>query len=242
MFSPARALFSALACLLVFSASPAAAQTVAFQADFNLDTVDEEPNLDPPGEPSGDEIIISTSGGILTVQPSFGAMTDKPVVLDRRRSGSLSLQALLDPSLRSCSTYVVRWTSMLTEATGSVTIGVYSESSLMGALYYKEDGLLEYNLVPLEAAYTPNVPQMFELSIDIPNRKTSLSVDGLADPNAQERPFVLLNVTGTFRRLFASYGGFDNHEFAMDDIEILATDCGLATQTRTWSAVKAPFE
>jgi len=239
-----RALLGAPICLFAFSASHAIAQTIAFQADFNLDTVGEEPNLDPPGEPSGDEIIISTSGGILTVMQSFGAMTDKPVVLDRRSSGSLSLQAILDPDLRSCNTYLVRWTSMLTEATNNVTIGVYSETSLMGAMYYREGGVLVYNGLqnPLETGYAPNVPQTFELSIDIPSKTTSLSIDGYADPNSQNLPFVLLNSTETFRRLYITLGGFDYEEFALDDIEIIVTGCNVPTNKTTWSSVKSRYE
>lgn len=242
MNTPLRFLLAQLLIPVVLPASASMGQIVAFQADFNLDAIGEQPSSDPPGDPLGDEILITTSGGILTVEASFGVMNDKPVVLDRRSSGSLNLRTHLDPALQNCQTYKARWTAMLNEVTDNVSIGAYSQTGLMGALYYDDGGVLLYNLVALETGYQANVPQTFELTVDIPAKTTSLSIDGYADPNAQNVPFSLLNYTETFMRLFFSLGGFDYEEFAIDDIEIVATECSVSADPTSWSAMKSRYQ
>lgn len=102
--------FSTIAvwCLLAL-AVPAVAQTVVFHADFNTDTPESPPDIDPAGDPDGDYLVIFNSGGTVLVEPEFVGLTDQPVVLTRDPGGTVAIQCFTDPDYRDCENYTVSW-------------------------------------------------------------------------------------------------------------------------------------
>lgn len=232
--------------LFAFSTERLDAQTTAFYADFNMDTAGEQPNLSPPGPPSGDAISLNTAGGSVTVEATYGVMTDQPLVMDRVTTGAHTAQFILDPTSTGCDTYAVRWTAMITEATDNINISFRNETnSVMAQFHYRPNGVLAYNGFTNEIAtgYAPNVPQDFEVMIDIPAGTTSLSIDGVPDPKAQNRPFVFPNFSETFDNFIVGFAGLEYEEFIIDDIEIIATACDVVpTERSSWSALKATFD
>lgn len=103
-----------LAILLIMKTTTAlASDQVAFNANFDLDTVGDWPNLDPPGDPAGDSIEIlgrwSDDDTSAFVQESWRTLANKPLVIDRHVSENISFYFNLDPAYTECGTYTITW-------------------------------------------------------------------------------------------------------------------------------------
>jgi hypothetical protein len=188
-------------------------------------------------------ISLSSSNRAI-VQESFGVMTDQPLVLDRRTTGSTTIKGHVAPGLTSCDVYVVRWTGMITEATDNVQIQLHNDvTANLGTLHYRPEGDLAYNGFGnvLSVGYEPNVPQVFEITVEVPNGTTSLSIDGVPVPEAQNKPNVQNNSTDSFESMIFAIAGLEYEEYVIDDFLITATGCDVPTEKSSWSKLKANY-
>lgn len=233
-------------CLLVpaLAAVPASAQVVALDADFNQNTVGEQPPTDLPGDPAGDRMTFTTSGGTVQVADAYGVMTDQPLVYHRTSLSALTIVAYVAPQYEDCNSYLIRWTSMVDQEVGFFGISFRASGNWQLAQFqYYEGFVLNMNGFqnPLSVGYAAGVPQLFELTIDLVNERTSLSIDGNPVPEAQNLPYVQANLTGTFQSILFTGGGTEYPDFVIDDLEVIA-DCGtVAAEPITWSRLKTLY-
>lgn len=240
MFSVRAGLLCAV--LLGMSVALASAQVVALSADFNQNTVGEQPPADLPGDPVGDFLGFGTAAGNITVVDQIGPMTDQPLVMDRTTTGLFSLTANLAPDLVNCDTYLVRWTGMVDQEVSSFGVNLVGSGNL-AALQYDDAFVLNMNGFqnPTSVAYQANVPQVFEVAVDMVAKKTSLSIDSVPVPEAQNLNFISLNSSGTFEFLIFSGSGAQNWDYAIDDLEVIATCGPTPTNPSTWSQLKTRY-
>lgn len=236
------AAFVSIAFLLLPAVAPA--QFVALNANFNQSTPGEQVPTDLPGEPDGDFVDLRTTAGTITVETDFGVMTDQPLVYKRSTLGSLSFEANLAPVFQQCDSYVITWTSMIDRETGFFGVGIKSEFSQMGQLQYDDEFVLNMNGFqnPLSVGYQAGVPQDFQVTIDMLGKSTSLSIDGVAVPEAQSLPFIFANTNNTFFAIQWTGGGVEDPAFVIDDILVLASDCAsVPTEETSWGGIKSRF-
>lgn len=208
----------------------AVAQTVALHSDFNHVTAGERPpngSSNPlPGDPDGDYLLFSSQGGPITVESTFGTLDDKPLVMSRETiPASFFLRLETDPDLQDCDYYLVSWRSLLQSPFQyfftCTLMGPPVGPSLpqMAVLIYQTGGELFMNGTQsaLSVSSQPGVAQLFEVWLDITNQTTSLSIDGVPVPEAQDLPFFHSGSTG-LRRFVFSAGGMTALQFAVDDI------------------------
>jgi hypothetical protein len=232
------------AVLLVAPVALVSAQTVALNANFNQNTVGEQPPADLPGDPVGDFLAFgSNAAGVITVVDQNGPMTDQPLLMDRKISGLFSFTANLAPDLVSCETYVVRWTSMVDREVFTFGINLVGGGGNLAALEYDEAFVINMNGFqnPTSVAYQANVPQDFEVTVDMVAKKTSLSIDGVPVPEAQNLNFISFNAAGTFEYLIFSGSSVENWDFIIDDLQVIATCGSTPAIPTTWSLLKAKY-
>jgi len=85
-----------------------------------------------------------------------------------------------------------------------------------------------------------DVPQAFEITLNMVAKTTSLSVDGVAIPGMQDIPQYQLSGDG-LKTLYFKPGGVDNQQFVIDDIEIISDCGGPANESTSWGAVKSLY-
>lgn len=228
-------------CLL---AAGAGAQTLALHADFDLDTPGETPNTSPPGDPAGDALSLWLQGGSITVETAFAGIGSQPLVLDRQiPSEPFAMHAELDPDLWFCDRYTVRWRSASMDNVFFVSFAMWSDNSqLLATLEYRTSYALSFigSSHPVPVSYSIGTMQEFIVTLDMVDKKASLSVDGVAFPELQD--LNQYQIGGDGMRAFAfGVGGLDASTFVLDDIEVTA-DCGnTAATTTSLSAVRSLY-
>jgi len=226
------AILPLLASLVV---STAAWATPAFHADFNLDTPDQPPSTIPPGPPDGDSIRVrphSASDGSVLVRETVGPMTDQPLEIDRLEGGSVNFEGNLDPALTTCQGYTVSFRAMSSLTFFTTVTFRGTGGHIISSVEYRGGGVLSYNTStnPLSVGYFPDQPQLFEITVDMVGRTTSLSIDGVPIPEAQDYPLVLATDAVV---LIVSFGGLTPATMVIDDIHVEGTGCPVATTTST---------
>jgi len=225
-----------LAALLFGTA--AHAQIVALHVDFNADTIGSSPSTTPAGAPDGDSLIIYSPGGDHTVESAVGLMTDQPLLMTRTTTpATFGLAAVLDPNLQDCHQYVARWTSMVSQTVFFYNVSLRGPTGqLMASLEYRGGNALTYFSDPTGIAYAPNVPQDFEITVDMDAQTTTLSIDGVVV--IVDRAFT----SPSLKSVNFSPGGTDLYDFVVDDIEVIGTSCpSVSVEERSWGAIKASF-
>jgi len=234
-----------LLALLGVSTPAYSAQVVALHADFNQNTVGEQPPADLPGDPVGDRLTFNSAGGTIKVVDQAGPMTDQPLVYHRTSLSFLTLGAYVAPDLESCESYLIRWTRMVNKEVSFFGISFRANGNWQLAQFQYDDAfVLNMNGFqnPLSVGYQANVPQLFELTIDLVAERTSLSIDGSPVPEAQNLPFVQSNLTGTFQNILITGGGTEYPDFIIDDLEVIATCGSVPVNASTWGGLKIRFE
>ena len=219
------------------------APVVAFQNDFNHDTVDAAPTQYPPLFPPNDYIYFNTSGGSILVRSAVGDLTDQPLELDSATgSAYFKFEAATDATYNDCSSYAVRWRSLIDWGLFYVTVAIRDvDSRLIAALEYRQSRVLSFNGSgnQLATQWTSDVAQLFEVTIDMPTETVSLSIDGVPQPEAQGLPFYQSSAT-TLEKLIID--GTAGYGLAIDDIEIIGDGCPAApVEPETWGRVKARY-
>ena len=231
--------------LMVIAGAAHAQQHVALHADFNQDVVGEMPSTDPPGEPDGDTLRRSESGGSVRVRESYGDLTDQPCVVSRQRSGyDIYLRADLDPDMWDCSWYKASWRSLVSKPVGFFYMGFYADNrQALASLEYRGSGThtLNGSNNVISVGFTPMVSQFFELEMDMATKTVNLSIDGAPVPDAQGTNFVQTNPDG-LRIIITGFGMTDLYDVAIDDLHVIAMDCpSVPTVDQPWGSLKAMY-
>jgi hypothetical protein len=241
---PKRAIAGAVFLLLLVGVQPAAGvPVVAFQNNFNHDTVGAEPNVNPPLDPAGDYMLVNPVLGSIRVRSDMGDLMDQPLEVDNASaSGQFWFRCFLDPLYQDCDTYTVRWRSLMTEGLFYVYLAVRDPSErLAAALEYRQAGALSFNGSghPLDVGWSTNSAQLFEMTFDMTTQRVSLSVDGAPQSGAQDLSFYQSGITMLESLRVECAGGYD---LVIDDIEIIGDGCPAApVESTTWGRVKAGY-
>jgi hypothetical protein len=231
--------------LMLMAGAADAQQHDALHVDFNADVVGETPSTDPPGDPDGDSLRLSESGGSVRVEESYGDLTDQPCVVRRQRSGyDIYLRADLDPDMWDCSWYKASWRSLVSEPVGFFYLGFYADNrQALASLEYRGSGTHTLNGSGnvISVGFTPMVSQFFELEMDLTTKTVNLSIDGTPVPDAQGTNFVQNNPDG-LRIVITGFGMADLYDVAIDDLQVIAMDCpGVPTVDEPWGSLKAMY-
>jgi hypothetical protein len=218
---------------------------VALHADFNLDTIGERPSTDPPGDPDGDTLRMSESGGSVRVQESFGDLTDQPTVVTRSRNGyQIYLAGIVDPDLQECSFYTVSWRSLVAQNVQFFYMSFADANSRhLASVEYRAGGTHSVNshVNEVSAEYTPNVAEFFELELDIETKTLSLSIDGVPMTEVEGLEFISTFANG-LKWIGTDFGMLDLYSVAIDDLHVEASGCAQTpTEEGSWGAVKALY-
>lgn len=241
---PRSRLLQALIALFLFVWSSAAAQTVVLHADFDQDTVGELPATDLSGSPDGDYLATFTGGGTITVQTEYSDLVQQPVVLQRTSSSSFGIQFWLDPDLRDCQVYTVRWNSLLSQFAQFFYVNFSSPNrQTMGSVEFRSSGQMTANGSGnvLASTYAPMTAQEIEVQLDIANKTMDVMIDGVPDPNGQDLRHYQTGGNG-LRFVGLSFGLLDTYTVAFDDLHVTGIGCvGVANERRSWGALKATY-
>lgn len=236
---------AALILLIVAIVSPhAVAQVVAFQADFNDDLLGFGPNSTPPGDPDEDEISITITGGSAVVVSSTATLTDKPLLIDRQANRFAIVQAILDPDLRQCGSYAIRWRSLVNPLGPTFSCSLISpNNAAVASVGLPGDGTIFMNTpaLVLSVGYSPLQDQLFEFAVDMDAQTASLSIDGAPLVEATDIPFPDPGVDGLWFLQFSGSGS-DAQQYALDDILVTGFECDqVPTRKESWASVKQRF-
>ena len=95
----------------------------------------------------------------------------------------------------------------------------------------------------LGVGYTADVPQQFEVVLNMESQTLSLSIDGTPRPEAQDVSFMQSNPTGEMDAVRFLFGLTDNYQAVVDDIEVVGTDCGtVPVKPSSWGLLKTRYE
>jgi hypothetical protein len=226
-------------------ASDARSQVVAFQDDFNHDTVGQLPLRDPPLAPVDDVLIAMQGAGDFKVRDAVGDLTDQPLQMTQgAQVSSQYVQCKLSPDLRSCQNYVISWRSLMIAPSVFFVSGAARgpRGELMASISWRGDKVVfnagGANETDMSVGWVPNVSQLFDLSLDMVNHTVSLSVDGVPLPEIQDQSF--RQSANDLVSWIVSFGGIGTQTIVLDDLLITATGCGgVAIEEPNWGAVKA---
>jgi len=230
--------------LMILVTTPSFGQTVVMHADFNQDTVGEQPSTTPSGDPAGDYLHLSTTGGSISVESTFADLIDQPVIVSRTQSGSIGLQFWLDPDLRDCDVYHISWRSLVDRYVGFAYLSMSAPNyTIMSIIEYRSGGGLYARGInnPLSVGYLPNTSQFFEATVDLANGLLDISVDGQPDPQAQD--IDIGSAMDGLRFIGLSFGLSDYYAVAMDDVHITGEGCtNVPVFESSFGAMKANYE
>jgi len=226
-------------CLILIAGPIPALADVALHADFNADTLFEEPDLSPPGDPAADALQIYAGQGSIEVVAEAGDLTDQPVRLNRAAPpGTFYFRGLLDPAYRDCGRYTVRWKSLSPGPQCFVSFTMRGGPNLWAGLGYRSGGVLSFNgsQHTLPVAWVEDVAQEFEVVLDFGTNTTTLQIDGV-DVEAHGRGLY----EGTFERFAVEFGCQNQAAMVLDDLEIIAENCTVATESIAWGTLKSRY-
>jgi len=230
--------------LLVLTPAVGSGQTIALQADFNSDTANTPPSTAPAGNPPNDKLVLPSQNGSVVVVDSVGTMTDQPVLLSRNGS-PFQMRADLDPDYNSCDQYVVRWTSMVRSVVGYWYVAMSGPAATMAAVEFRGGFMLTLNGSgnPLGVGYAADVPQEFEVRLDMNAQTLNLYIDGVHRTEVQDQSFVQNNPSGEMDSIYFLFGLTDNYQVVIDDIEVVGTGCApVAVSPSSWGTLKSRFK
>ena len=187
------------------------------------------------------DVINAKSPGSILVQSSIGNLTDQPVVLTQAggnctpQCGGLTLRGrdtTFDASQDATyGSYSVSWQSLQARPTLKAAPFVIRDALLneIATVAYETRNnapVLTYKtrtgtIVLTSVTWTQNVKQLFQVVVNLDTKTTSLWIDNVAVPEAQNIPFVA-NVSGTqtLKYVAAEFTGIDAGIVGWDNIYI----------------------
>ncbi len=190
-----------------------------FQGTFTADAVD-----GPVGSPEiGTWTLINELAGTIRVRSAVGDLTDNPVELVQTAgiAGGVSLGGTVAGTPPTTGVFVVRWRSLVSSSDTSVALivlrgGIPGRPPLASLSYVSPGNLLQYNTTTLTETWAVGISQLFEITVDLDAKVTSLSIDGV--PSIQNEPFFL--PADDLERISIEMGGTQSQTLAWDNIEI----------------------
>ena len=200
-----------------------------FRATFTADATGQ-----PPGAPETGSwtTVVAVPPGSITVQPSLGNLTAKPVVLNQGGGnctvcGGLELTGTATTATEVDATsgvYIVRWMSLEDKPTPKeapivIRSAAGHEIARLSYRRLSSQRTLAYNGATLPVAWAQSVAQSFEVVVDLATKTTSLRIDGAPVAGFQSVPFVNAAATdvGT---IGAEFSGIDAGIVGWDNISI----------------------
>ncbi len=184
--------------------------------DFNSDVIDSPPNTDPPGDPTGDFVLINDDNGAVLVRSSIGTLTNKPVEIDDT-SPQQSITSFTCSSNQpsGSDSVIVKWKSLLSSTSIYSGISLLDDvgTDITGILYSNSELRLDTALTPI--GYTNGIGQLFELKLNFIDQITSLSIDGVPVTGFQSHPFYTSAANLKSILFYTAEGAF-----VVDDIEV----------------------
>jgi hypothetical protein len=194
-----------------------------FTATFTSDAVGAS-----PGPPEIGTWSLSNPDGTILVQAAVGNLTSKPVELTQlgQAAGSVKLFGTVTGTPPTTGIYVARWRSLVHSANVCFNGVVLRDagSLILADLDYRPGGQLTYNSNSANVTvgtWAQDVAQLFEITIDLDNHVTSLSIDGVPVTGAQGLAFS--DPTGTpanVAHINMELGCIAAQDYAWDDITI----------------------
>ncbi|TAK07538.1 MAG: fibronectin type III domain-containing protein, partial [Candidatus Manganitrophaceae bacterium] len=199
--------------------------SILFKANFDNDALDKQPDTTLPGDPVGDSLALSGSAGTILVRGAVGELTTRPVELDQTGgTGGLALRGTVAGTPPKSGVYTARWRSLVSSPNAAFAAIVLRDSSgrILASLAYRPNGLLDYNDKNpngIGVGWKPNLPQAFEIEVNLDKKSTTLRVDG--KEFIVSAPFYE-DVAADLAQISMELGTTEKQTLAWDDIEITA--------------------
>ena len=164
-----------------------------FLETFTDDAVDA-----PPGTPEIGSWSLTNPAGTILVRAAVGNLGAKPVELDHNApgvAGSVKLRGTTAGTPPTSGVYLASWRSLVhsTDACFNGIVLRDAASLIIASVEYRPGGALTYNSNTLNASagtWTRDVSQLFEITVDLNQKLTSLSIDGTPVASLQGVAFV----------------------------------------------------
>lgn len=191
-----------------------------FRATFNSDAANA-----PPGNPEVGTWSLSPTDGTIFVRPTVGALTNKPVEVNHfgPNPGSPTLAGTFAGNPVSSGQVVARWSSLVHSSNAEFgSIGFSGAGGVVASVDHRRLGQITLNnQTNVVGSWTRDVAQTFEMTINMDKRTTSLKINQVAVPGAQDVPFQSPSGPAVFDRVNIHVGGSTPEVHAWDDIEVM---------------------
>lgn len=164
-----------------------------FLATFTDDAVNA-----PPGTPEIGAWSLTNPAGTILVRAAVGNLGAKPVELDHNApgvAGSVKLRGTTAGTPPTSGVYRASWRSLVhsTDACFNGIVLRDAAALIIASVEYRPGGALTYNSNTLNApagTWARDVSQLFEITVDLNQKLTSLSIDGAPVVSLQGVAFV----------------------------------------------------
>jgi len=201
-----------------------------FNAAFNSDTVGNPPDTTLPGYPTGDALSLNTPAGEILVRASVGDLTNQPVeVRMTGGTGGVDLLGTVAGTPPTTGKWVASWRGLVQANSGENIFGamVFRDSGalILAAVEYRENGIIDFSELftgtGIGVTWTPDVSQLFEVTIDLDAKTVSLSIDGVPVASCQNLNYKEAAAIDLARMNF-EVGYTTPQAFALDNLMICA--------------------
>ena len=216
---------------VVFSGMPTGVASpggLIFHADFDLDSPSAPPDTTLPGPPAGDSIVLSEPAGYIMVQSSIGDLTNQPVeIVATGGIGSVKMYGTVAGTPPSSGIWYASWNGLVQQGNYSSMFApmVIRDSSnlVLAAVAFRENGIIDFNDLfagsGIGVSYNQGVSQLFELTIDLDIKTTSLSIDGVPVALCQNMNYYEAGAADLAHMNFEV--GYTTYQaYALDDMKI----------------------
>jgi len=200
-------------------------RTLLLNVDFEEDSPQNPPNLNPAGDPTGDRLTLDETAGTILVQRFvFGNGVLQYAVLNQvnQNPGGLNLSALVSGTPPETGRYVVRWDSASSRSLFFASMAIRdSGGNILMNISYRPNNVLDLN--DTGTGGLPNwgtVFQSFEVLVNLDTR----TIDNiLIDGNQVDVNFPLpfrQSAASDLARFSFEPGGTVAQSYALDNINI----------------------
>lgn len=213
---------------LVLAMVPMAGGCCIYHAHFDSDTVGSPPDTTLPGSPAGDSAILNTLAGVITVRAAIGDLPNQPVEVRMNGGpGGVDFLGTVAGAPPSSSKWLASWRGLVQKGSGPGILGsmVFRDSTalIVASVTYRDNGIIDFNglfaAAGIGVAWTEERSQLFELTIDMGRRTTSLSIDGNPVAGCQNMDFLEPNAANLAGMGF-EVGLTTAQAFALDNMKI----------------------
>ena len=213
---------------LVLAVVPMAGGCCIYHAHFDSDVPGNPPDTTLPGLPTGDSAVLSTLAGDITVRSAIGDLPNQPVeVRMNGGAGGVDLLGTVAGTPPSSGKWLASWRGLVQKGSGPGILGsmVFRDSTalIVAAVIYRDNGIIDFNglfaAAGIGVAWTEERSQLFELTINMDRRTTSLSINGNPVATCQNMAFLEPNAADLAGMSF-EVGLTTAQAFGLDDMRI----------------------